>query len=74
MGQKSCEERERNTNENKPGRGSKGPFSGMTKKLTRARQKKAESFYTNANAQEQKRAKATLLRSLQGKNGNRNRE
>jgi len=36
--------------------------------------KKAENFYTNANVKNKSRAKAMLLRSLQGKNGSRNRE
>jgi len=36
--------------------------------------KKAENFYTNANVKNKSRAKATLLRSLQGKNVSRSRE
>ncbi|KAH9016509.1 NUC091 domain-containing protein [Lactarius hengduanensis] len=36
--------------------------------------KKAENFYTNANVKNKNRAKSALLKSLQGKNGNRGRE
>jgi nuclear GTP-binding protein len=42
--------------------------------LTPAPQKKAGNFYTNANVKNKNRAKVALLKSLQAKNGGRNRE